>query len=136
MVACGTGKSLTCTPGLPSFPIGGKELGNAEALLHGIDPAKAYPLDFVIFRITGYHPKDAEALLFPGEALQHDQRVMRAAAQCLSASEQEHQGRILRRAGLDRSPRQVVEPFIVAPVGGRERQLTTVVPLRAAEVSS
>jgi len=48
------------------------QLAAAEDLLHSLDPAKAYPLDFVIFRITGYHPKHAEALLFPGEALQHD----------------------------------------------------------------
>jgi RNA polymerase sigma factor (sigma-70 family) len=48
------------------------QLAAAEDLLHTLDPAKAYPLDFVIFRITGYHPKDAEAMLFPGEALQHD----------------------------------------------------------------
>jgi RNA polymerase sigma factor (sigma-70 family) len=48
------------------------QLAAAEDLLHTLNPAKAYPLDFVIFRITGYHPKDAEQLLFPGEALQHD----------------------------------------------------------------
>src|SRR3954447_20787405 len=48
------------------------QIAAAEDLLHTLDPAKAYPLDFVIFRITGYHPKDAEAMLFPGAALQHD----------------------------------------------------------------
>ena len=48
------------------------QIAAAEDLLHTLDPLKAYPLDFVIFRITGYHPKDAEALLFPGAALQHD----------------------------------------------------------------
>jgi RNA polymerase primary sigma factor len=48
------------------------QLAAAEDLLHTLDPAKAYPLDFVIFRVTGYHPKHAEALLFPGAALQHD----------------------------------------------------------------
>src|SRR5437762_6337485 len=37
------------------------QIAAAEALLHTLDPAKAYPLDYVIFRITGYHPKDAEA---------------------------------------------------------------------------
>jgi hypothetical protein len=71
-----------------------------------------------------------------GEALEHDQRVMRAAAQRLSASEQKHQGRILRWAGLYRSPRQVVERFIVAAGGRRERHQPAVVPLLAAEVSS
>src|SRR5918998_946578 len=44
----------------------------AEALLHDIDPAKAYPLEFVVFRITGYRPRTAVADLLAGIALQHD----------------------------------------------------------------
>src|SRR4051812_36246648 len=48
------------------------QLASAEALLHDIDPAKAYPLDFVIFRITGYHPKNVAGDLLTGLALQHD----------------------------------------------------------------
>src|SRR6476620_11167832 len=48
------------------------QLAAAEDLLHSLDPAKAYPLDFVVFRITGYHPRDVEPLLFPAAALQHD----------------------------------------------------------------
>src|SRR6266567_7295324 len=48
------------------------QISAAEELLHTLNPLKAYPLDFVIFRITGYHPKGAEAMLFPGAALQHD----------------------------------------------------------------
>jgi RNA polymerase sigma factor (sigma-70 family) len=48
------------------------QIAAAEDLLHTLNPTRAYPLDFVIFRITGYHPKHAEALLFPGAALQHD----------------------------------------------------------------
>src|SRR5690348_8057504 len=48
------------------------QLASAEALLHDIDPAKAYPFDFVIFRITGYHPKSVESNLLTGIALQHD----------------------------------------------------------------
>ena len=71
-----------------------------------------------------------------GEALEHDQRVVRPSAQRLRASEQKHQGRILRRTGLYRPPRQVVERFVVAAIGCRERQPAAVVPLRAAEVSS
>ena len=71
-----------------------------------------------------------------GEALQHDQRVVRAAAQRLSASEQKHQRRILWWTGLHGPPRQVVKGFVVAAIGRRERQLAAVVPLRAAEVSS
>src|SRR3954463_13697898 len=49
------------------------QLAAAEQLLHEIDSAKAYPLDFVVFRITGYHPRrNVSADLLPGLALQHD----------------------------------------------------------------
>jgi RNA polymerase sigma factor (sigma-70 family) len=48
------------------------QIAAAEDLLHTLDPARGYPLEFVIFRITGYHPRNAEALILPGEALQHD----------------------------------------------------------------
>ena len=48
------------------------QLASAESLLHEIDAAKAYPLDFVIFRITGYHPKHVAEGLLTGLALQHD----------------------------------------------------------------
>src|SRR6516164_11771937 len=45
----------------------------AEELLHLIDPARGYPIDFVIFKITGYHPKVATpGELLTGLALQHD----------------------------------------------------------------
>ena len=44
----------------------------AEELLSAIDPNKAYPLDFVIFRITGYRPKRVGEDLLTGLALQHD----------------------------------------------------------------
>ena len=49
------------------------QLASAEELLHGLDAAKAYPLDFVIYRITGYRPRVAvEEDLLTGLALQHD----------------------------------------------------------------
>src|SRR3982751_7150951 len=49
------------------------QLAAAEQLLHEIDSAKAYPLDFVVFRITGYHPRrNVSADLLTGLALQHD----------------------------------------------------------------
>lgn len=48
------------------------QLAAAEALLHDLDAAKAYPLDFVVYRITGYRPKAVEADLLTGLALQHD----------------------------------------------------------------
>jgi RNA polymerase primary sigma factor len=44
----------------------------AEELLHAIDPAKAYPLEFIVYRITGYRPKTAGEDLLTGLALQHD----------------------------------------------------------------
>jgi RNA polymerase sigma factor (sigma-70 family) len=48
------------------------QVAAAEELLHGIDPTKAYPLEFVVFRITAYRPKTAAADLLTGLALQHD----------------------------------------------------------------
>jgi RNA polymerase sigma factor (sigma-70 family) len=48
------------------------QVSAAEELLHTIDPAKAYPLEFVVFRVTGYRPKTAGADLLTGIALQHD----------------------------------------------------------------
>lgn len=48
------------------------QLSAAEALLHTVEPAKAYPADFVVYRVTGYRPKDVSADMLAGEALQHD----------------------------------------------------------------
>lgn len=48
------------------------QLSAAEALLLDLDPVKAYPLEFVVFRITGYRPKTASEELLTGLALQHD----------------------------------------------------------------
>ena len=72
----------------------------------------------------------------PGETLEHDQRVVRAAAQRLSASEQIHQRRIVAWTRLHGPPRQVVKGFVFAAICRGERQLAALVPLRAAEVSS
>lgn len=49
-----------------------EQLSRAESLLHLIDPAKAYPLDFVIFKITEYRPREQNNELLTGLALQHD----------------------------------------------------------------
>lgn len=50
-----------------------QQLAAAEDLLHLIDPAKGYPHDFVIFKITAYRPKeDFGGQLLTGLALQHD----------------------------------------------------------------
>ena len=69
------------------------------------------------------------------QALEHDQRVVRAAAQGLGAREQIHQRGIVRWPDLDRSPREVVKGFVLATIRCREGQLTAVAPLRAAAVS-
>jgi RNA polymerase sigma factor (sigma-70 family) len=48
------------------------QLTAAEKLLLELDPAKAYPFSFIVFRITGYHPKANDESLLTGLALQHD----------------------------------------------------------------
>lgn len=48
------------------------QIARAEELLHIIDPARAYPLDFVIHRITDYRPAEVPPELLAGLALQHD----------------------------------------------------------------
>jgi RNA polymerase sigma factor (sigma-70 family) len=50
------------------------EVAAAEALLREIDPTKAYPLDFIVFKITGYRrrKKRVDETLLTGLALQHD----------------------------------------------------------------
>jgi len=54
------------------------QLTAAEELLHLIDPAKAYPPEFIVYRITGYRPKGLNPFkgnsphLLTGLALQHD----------------------------------------------------------------
>ena len=48
------------------------QLTAAEQLLLDVQPAKAYPFDFVIFRVTGYRPRAAQQELLTGLALQHD----------------------------------------------------------------
>jgi RNA polymerase sigma factor (sigma-70 family) len=50
-----------------------QQITAAEALLHDILPGSVYPVDFVVFRITGYNPKSpADGDLLTGLALQHD----------------------------------------------------------------
>jgi RNA polymerase primary sigma factor len=54
------------------------QIAAAEDLLHSLDPAKAYPPDFVVFRITGYRRKNSNGneQLLTGVALQHDLGVL------------------------------------------------------------
>lgn len=48
------------------------QLISTEALLYEIEPNKAYPLELVVFRITGYRPREMDTKLLTGLALQHD----------------------------------------------------------------
>src|SRR5438309_10567823 len=48
------------------------QIASAEQLLHEIDPGKAYPADFVTYRVTGYRPKAGISDQLTGLALQHD----------------------------------------------------------------
>jgi RNA polymerase primary sigma factor len=48
------------------------QVSAAEELLHAIEPNRAYPLEFVVYRITGYRPRRVSDDLLTGVALQHD----------------------------------------------------------------
>jgi RNA polymerase primary sigma factor/RNA polymerase sigma factor len=47
----------------------------AERLIGEIEPGKAYPYEYVCFRITGYRPTDAVPAKINGEDLRHDLRL-------------------------------------------------------------
>jgi RNA polymerase primary sigma factor len=49
-----------------------QQIAAAEDLLYLIDPSKAYPIEFVIYKITGYRRRSAGRELLTGLALQHD----------------------------------------------------------------
>ncbi len=49
-----------------------EQIAAAEELLYLIEPAKAYPIEFVIYKITGYRPRSVGRELLTGMALQHD----------------------------------------------------------------
>jgi RNA polymerase sigma factor (sigma-70 family) len=65
-------RGLAAQMGFTPLDALGQQLQSAERLLTDIDPAKAYPLDFIIFRITDYRPKKVASDLLTGIALQHD----------------------------------------------------------------
>ncbi|HEX8912756.1 MAG TPA: sigma-70 family RNA polymerase sigma factor [Humisphaera sp.] len=52
------------------------QVESAEELLHDIDPDKAYPLELVIHKVTGYRPREYSEDLFAGQAIQHDLGVL------------------------------------------------------------
>ncbi len=47
-------------------------MARAERLLAELDPAKAYPYQYVVFRLTEYRPDAYPELLIPGQDLIHD----------------------------------------------------------------
>ncbi len=51
-------------------------LEQAEALHDGIDEEQTYPLSFVVFRISGYRPKQVEDPLLVGAAVRPDLRLL------------------------------------------------------------
>ncbi|HEX4056669.1 MAG TPA: sigma-70 family RNA polymerase sigma factor [Tepidisphaeraceae bacterium] len=66
------------------------QLASAEQLLLEIEPAKAYPFNFIIYRITGYHPRQIDQTLLTGMALQHDLGLLiEQASETLNLSEAE-----------------------------------------------
>ncbi len=52
------------------------QVAAAEELLHSIDASKAYPADFIVFRITGYRPRESSETLLTGIALQYDLGIL------------------------------------------------------------
>jgi len=49
-----------------------EQVDRAEKLLAEIDPAKRYPWEYLVFRITGFRKDDAPALILDGEDVRHD----------------------------------------------------------------
>lgn len=82
---------------LDSLAQGGKEqlqktLQSAEKLMQQIDPAKEYPLDFVVFRLTGSRPRvDMFGQTITGQQLLDDLRIWlnRAASPLVAPAQQQ-----------------------------------------------
>jgi len=49
-----------------------EQLARAQRLLGEIEPGRAYPYQFVCFRITEFRPESYPDLLIPGGDLSHD----------------------------------------------------------------
>lgn len=65
-------ESLALQMGFVPAAVRDRQIAAAEELLGAIEPDKAYPIEFIIFRITGYHPAVESSALLAGIALQHD----------------------------------------------------------------
>src|SRR5262249_51209078 len=53
-----------------------EQLSRAEKLLAEIEPARQYPYQYVVFRITGFRPDSYPDLLIEGRDLEHDLCVL------------------------------------------------------------
>jgi len=53
-----------------------EQLARAQKLLGEIEPNRAYPYQFVCFRVTIYRPESYPDLLIPGADLAHDLALM------------------------------------------------------------
>jgi len=52
-----------------------EQIERAEQLLAEIDPQKRYPYEYLCYRITGFRPEGAPALILGGEEARHDLRL-------------------------------------------------------------
>ena len=52
-----------------------EQIDRAESLLGEIDPARPYPYEYLCFRITGFRPEAAPALVLDGRDVAHDLRL-------------------------------------------------------------
>lgn len=53
-----------------------EQSARAEKLLQEIEPTRAYPYQFVVYRVTEYRPEAFPDLLIPGSELAHDLRLI------------------------------------------------------------
>jgi RNA polymerase sigma factor (sigma-70 family) len=56
-----------------------EQLARAEKLLAEIEPGRAYPYQYIVFRVTDFRPDSYPDLLIPGGDLEHDLYLMIAA---------------------------------------------------------
>src|SRR5262245_42618308 len=52
-----------------------EQVDRAERLLAEIDPTKRYPWEYLVFRVTGFRPDNAPALVLDGDDVRHDLRL-------------------------------------------------------------
>ena len=52
-----------------------EQIDRAESLLGEIDPSRPYPYEYLCYRITGYRPEAAPALVLDGRDVAHDLRL-------------------------------------------------------------